>query len=96
MPAAIASPGVLNADTLPAIDDLAAVGVDEAVEHLHQRTLAGAVLTDERVNFAIVETDRHVVQGQEGGRIDFDDAAHLDEIEGRGARGEGRLAPRLC
>ncbi len=76
--------GATEAHALPAIDDVAAVVVDQAVEHLHQRAFACAVLADEGMNLAVVEAHRHVVQRHDGGWIDLDDAAHLDEIRGEG------------
>ena len=41
-----------NRDGLALDDDLASVGLDDAGEHLHQRRLAGAVLSHQGVDFA--------------------------------------------
>ncbi len=59
--------------------DLALIRRDEAVENVHQRGFARAVLAEERVDLALaeVEIDR-VVRERAGGEA-FGDAAHLED-----------------
>ena len=52
MPASIASAGDSEAALLAVDDDRALVGTVRAVERLHQRALAGAVLADDGVDRA--------------------------------------------
>src|SRR5262249_5604202 len=67
----------------PAIDqDLALVRPVEAVEDLHERRLAGAVLADEGVDLALADGEVDAVV-REDAREALRDAAHLD--------GEGEL-----
>ena len=86
-----------NGPLLPVDQDLAAVGLVEAVEDVHQRRLAGAVLADDAVDRAgrDDEVDRPVgVDGAEP----LVDAAQLDRRgqhprqrrHGRGRRHRGR------
>ena len=50
---------------LPADDDLALVGLIEAVEDVHERRLPGAVLAEERVHLAAREIEADVVVGDD-------------------------------
>ena len=52
IPRSIASLGELIATGFPLIADLALVGLVEAVEDVHQRRLAGAVLAEQGVHLA--------------------------------------------
>ena len=63
---------------LPAIDDLAVIGAGriDARQHLHQRRLAGAVLADHGVNFALLHAEVDVGQRLDAGKR-LGDAAHL-------------------
>ena len=62
MPALIASfARRRHLDDLAVDDDLALVGVVEAVEDVHQRRLAGAVLAEQRVHLAAAEIEVDVV-----------------------------------
>ena len=52
IPCAIASAGDAIVDRLAAQPDLALVRLVDAVEHAHERALAGAVLAEERVHLS--------------------------------------------
>ena len=52
-------------DALAVEQDLALVGLREPVEDVHQRRLAGAVLAEQRVDFAAAEVEIDVVVGDE-------------------------------
>ena len=57
--------------------DLALVGLVGAVERLHQRRLAGAVLADDGVDRAVAHLEVHPVVGDDPGEA-LDDVAQLD------------------
>ena len=63
---------------LAAIDDLAVIGAGriDARQHLHQRRLAGAVLADHGVDFALLDAEVDVRQRLDAGKR-LGDAAHL-------------------
>ena len=42
--------------------DGAGVWLDQTRQHVHQRTLAGAILPDQRMNFAFLQTKVHAVE----------------------------------
>ena len=77
MPASMASPGEWNDDLLAVDRDGALVRPLHAVEDLHQRRLAGAVLADDRVDRAASHGDVDVVVGDDAGEA-LGDAAQLD------------------
>ena len=52
MPAACAARGSAKRTGAPSIEDLALVGRDDARENVHQGRLAGAVLAEQRMDFA--------------------------------------------
>ncbi len=58
-------------------ENLAGVGPVEPVEDVHQRRLAGAVLAEERVHFALAELEVDVVVGDDAGEL-LRDPAHLE------------------
>ena len=57
--------------------DLALVGLIEAVEHVHERGLAGAVFTEQRVHFARFHDEVDVVIRGEGAKA-LRDAAEFE------------------
>ena len=65
MPAAIASPGPAKCCTCVVEQDLALVGLVQAVEHVHERRLAGAVLTEQAVDLAGLDGEVDVVVGDQ-------------------------------
>ncbi len=67
--------------------NLALVRLIEAVENLHQRALARAVLAQQGVNFARAHVEINPVASQHTGEA-FGDAAHLHMINARMAGGE--------
>ena len=66
MPRRTASPELANCDGLAVDEDLALVGVQQAEEDVHQRRLAGAVLTEEAVDLAGLDDEVDLVVGGEG------------------------------
>ena len=52
MPSWRAALGLATLDRLAVPEDLAGIGLHDAVDHLDQRRLAGAVLAEQRVDFA--------------------------------------------
>ena len=62
MPLARASPGAAKCDDLVANPNLAGVRAMNAGHDLDQRRLAGAVLAEQRVDFAGAHVERHVAQ----------------------------------
>ena len=71
-------------DFAPADADRARVRAVQAVEHVHQRRFAGAVLADERVDLTLTHDE---VDASEGHQIaePLLDAAHVDEHRRLGA-----------
>ena len=65
-----------DGDWLAAEQDLALVGRDQAVQDVHQRRLAGAVLAKERVDLASTHVEVDVVVRDHAGEA-FGHAAHL-------------------
>ena len=61
--------------------DLALVGLVQAVEHVHQRGLAGAVLAEQAVDLAGLDREVDVVVGDQGAEP-LGDAAEF-ELHGR-------------
>ena len=105
MPAAMASPGPAKRDGR-AVDagSRPSSGVVEAVEHVHQRGLAGAVLAQQGVDLARLDDEVDVVVGDQRAEA-LGDAAQLElhaarsfdvdgapAISGRGSRVRGRHA----
>ena len=72
---------------LAVVDDLAVVaaGRVDAREHLHQRGLAGAVLTADRVDLAAADVEVDVLQRLDPGE-GLGDGAHLQDVLGHGSR----------
>ena len=64
-------------DGLAVQPDLALVGLVQPVEDVHQRRLAGAVLTEQRVNLAARQFEVDMVVGDDA-RERLDDPAHLE------------------
>ena len=85
IPAPIASRADANSTRLPFSSDLTRVGAVEAVEDVHQRRLAGAVLAEQRVHLAAAHVEIHVVVGDRARKL-LPDPAHL-EYELVGHRG---------
>ena len=67
MPAAMASLGDWKCAQLAVDVDGAGVGLVHAVQRLHQRRLAGAVLADDRVDGAGADVEVDVVVGDHAG-----------------------------
>ena len=65
MPAPIASPGPSKVTVLPSSTISPSVGVEQPVEHVHQRRLAGAVLPEEAVDLARLDGQVDLVVGRE-------------------------------
>ena len=63
--------------TLAVDVDLSRVRRNQAVEDVHQRRLAGAVLADQRVDLARPHAEIHVVVGEYAGKL-FGDPSHVD------------------
>ena len=96
MPAAMASAGLRKCTSRPSSEDRALVGAVHAVEGLHQRRLAGAVLTDDRVHLAAGDPQLDVAVGDDA-REALGDAAQLHRVR-RSARcsHRGPLLGRGC
>ena len=77
MPRSIASLGFVDRHRLAVHEDLALVGVGQAVEDVHQGRLPGAVLAEQRVDLAGPHVEVDVVVGEHAG-IALRDPAHLD------------------
>src|SRR5262249_15523312 len=85
--------GALNAHPRAGDEDLARIRGMDAVEDIHQRRLAGAVLADEAMDDAARERQRHVAIGEDRAEA-LADAA---ELGGGGcAHGAGREAPGVA
>src|SRR5206468_10421828 len=65
-------------DRLPLDPDLPLVGVVQAVEDVHQRRFAGAVLAEDRVNLAPSEVEVHAIVGDDAGEP-LRDSPHLED-----------------
>ena len=89
MPTSIASVGDLNTPLLAVDADLAVVGLLHAVEDLHQRRLAGAVLPDEGVDGARADGEVDVVVGDDAREALAD--ARQDDLGGVDVLGRGRV-----
>ena len=85
---AAAGLGIVDRRALPA--DFARGRLQRAVEDLHQRRLAGAVLAEEGVDLARPDREVDVVVGAERGEILGD----ADRREGRARRPDDRLSGR--
>ena len=68
--------GRVDANDASIDEDPAGIGRLRAGQNLHERRLAGAVLTDQRQHFAGIELQRNVIQRPHPGKR-FPDAAHL-------------------
>ena len=77
---ALARMDVREPDLLPAVQDLALVGAvgEDPAEHFHQGRFARPVLTDERVDLAAPDAERHVVEGLDPRKC-LGDPSHLEE-----------------
>ena len=85
MPRSMASVGSCDVDDLAIEQDLALIGPGQAVEDVHERGLAGAVLAQQGVDLARLDVEVDAVVGHDA-RVALGDAAHLQR--GRGdARG---------
>ena len=91
---AVADRGRRGAEVLHlAVDeDRALVGLMGAVQRLHQRRLAGAVLADDGVDRAAADLEVDAVVGDDAGEA-LDDVAQLDGVVGVGRPSAGRWAP---
>ena len=81
--------GVIRAvdlDGLAVEQDLALVRHGQAVEDVHERRLAGAVLAEQRVDLAGPHVERDAVVGDDAG-IALRDPAHLEQRRSPGAAG---------
>ena len=58
---------VIDGDWLAADGNLALVRLVQAVDDVHQGALAGAVLAQQRVDFALLQGEIHVVVRQDAG-----------------------------
>ena len=95
-PAAIASAGECRVTWLPVDLDRAGVRRLHAVEDLHQRRLAGAVLPDDRVDGAAPDVDVDVVVGDHAREALADPAQpHGDGRTGLGGSLDCRCRHRL-
>src|SRR3990172_5842938 len=65
--------------TLAVEHDFALGGLLHAVENLHQRRLAGAVLAHQGMNLAPLHREVDAVVGDHTVRINFDNVAHFDD-----------------
>ena len=83
MPAAIASIGEAKVTALAVDDDLTGIRPIEAGEDVHQRRLAGAVLAEQRVDFAAPHFE-----------IDAGISEHAGECLGDAAEDDARRRPR--
>ena len=81
IPRAIASFGELKTTCLPFDQDLALVRPVEAVEDVHQRRLARAVLAEQRVHLALAQVEVDVVV-RDDAREPLRDAPHLEDRGG--------------
>ncbi len=61
IPSSIAFERRGDGDALAVQEDLALVGVVEAVENVHQRRLAGAVLAEQRMHLSAAQVEVDVV-----------------------------------
>src|ERR1700732_1110047 len=59
-------------------EDLAGVGLQRAVQHLHERRLAGAVLAEQGMNLALADRDADAVIGDKRAEA-LDDATCLQD-----------------
>ena len=82
--------GVVGFDRAAVAQDLAAVGLHRAVDDLHQRRFAGAVLAEHGVDFAGHDRQRYVVIGDDTGIA----LADVAQFEARDHRGTCRAATR--
>ena len=64
IPAAIASPGPLNATGLIVDQDLAGIGLVQPVQDVHEGGLAGAVLAEQAESLAVAHLETYVVIGE--------------------------------
>jgi hypothetical protein len=55
-------PGAGQCDRRALDQDLSLVGRDDAGERLHERAFAGAVMSDQGVNLAPAQRERHIVE----------------------------------
>ena len=78
IPASIASLRRAERRRLAVQEDLALVGPVQAVEDVHQRRLAGAVLAEQRVHLAAAEVEVDVVVREDAGEA-LRDAAQLED-----------------
>jgi hypothetical protein len=79
--------GRVDGHDLTVQPNLALVRLIEAVENLHQRALARAVLAQQGVDFAGAHVEIDPVASQHTGEA-FGDAAHLHVVNARMAGGE--------
>ena len=88
IPFRIASAGEVIVDPFAADLDLALVGPVQAVEHAHERALAGPVLAEEGVDLAAADVEIDVIVGDHPGEA-LGDARHLEERDVLWSRGAG-------
>ena len=87
MPWRMAAAGVRKCCTSPSTRIVPFVGLMGAVQRLHQRRLAGAVLADDRVDRAAADLEVDAVVGDDAGEA-LDDVAQFDRV-GLGLAGRG-------
>ena len=80
MPSLRAARGLEMRDRRAVEEDLALVGREDAVDHLDQGRLAGAVLAEQRVDLAGLDVEVDVVVGAHAGK----GLADADELQPRG------------
>ena len=91
MPRAIALAGPVIRTDLAVDEHLALVGLDQPVEDVHERALAGAVLAEEGMDLAGPDVEVDVVVGEDAGEL-LGDAAHA---RAPGAPARGAVRARL-
>ena len=77
-------------DPLAVPHDLAGIGRRHAVDDLHQRALAGAVLAQQRVDLVALDRERDAVIGQHAGVL-LGDPGHPQQRPGLGRGGRRRV-----
>ena len=91
MPFRLASAALSRRVGLPAMSDLAGVGLIDAAENLHQRGFAGAVFADQSDDLSGPDLDRHRLQRMNAGKALVD----VDHRKGGGARAHLTIRIRL-
>src|SRR5256884_8952491 len=87
----IARPG--DPDLAPADADRAGIRPVEAIQHVHERRLPGAVLADKRVDLALADRQVDALQRLQVAEA-FGDPPHLEKRRLLGANGGPPRGPR--